>query len=76
MSNAEIQHTANMSKAIFSPRELAARWAVSEKTLERWRMLRSGPDYIKLGGLFRYRFEDISHYETRFMRHRASTEVA
>ncbi len=76
MSNAEIQHTTNMSKVIFSSRDLAARWAVSEKTLERWRMLRTGPDYIKLGGLVRYRLEDISQYETRFMRRRTSAEVA
>ncbi|MBS1940705.1 MAG: DNA-binding protein [Bacteroidetes bacterium] len=65
-----------MSKVIFSSRDLAARWAVSEKTLERWRMLRTGPDYIKLGGLVRYRLEDISQYETRFMRRRTSAEVA
>ena len=76
MSNAEIQHTTNISKVIFSSRDLAARWAVSEKTLERWRMLRTGPDYIKLGGLVRYRLEDISQYETRFMRRRTSAEVA
>ncbi len=76
MSNAEIQHTTNMSKVIFSSRDLAARWAVSEKTLERWRMLRTGPEYIKLGGLVRYRLEDISQYETRFMRRRTSAEVA
>ena len=31
---------------LLSPRDLADRWGLSEKTLERWRSLGTGPVYI------------------------------
>jgi hypothetical protein len=45
--------------------ELAARWRMSPRTLERWRWLRQGPAFLKLGkgGHVVYRVEDIEHYE-------------
>ena len=44
--------------------ELARRWNVSARTLERWRWLGEGPVYLKLGGrVIFYRLEDIEHYE-------------
>src|SRR4051812_48325576 len=30
--------------------DLARRWRISPRTLERWRWLRQGPAYLKLGG--------------------------
>ena len=34
---------------------LAKRWKVSPRTLERWRWLGRGPQYMKVGGKVRYR---------------------
>jgi hypothetical protein len=43
--------------------ELARRWNISARTLERWRWLGEGPVYLKLGGRVSYRLEDVEHYE-------------
>lgn len=48
---------------LLSPRQLAARWGLSEKTLERWRMLGTGPVFLKLGGRVMYRVETIEAHE-------------
>lgn len=40
--------------SLFTPRQLAARWGMSEKTLERWRTLGTGPMYLKLGSRVMY----------------------
>jgi hypothetical protein len=47
----------------FNQVELAARWCISPRTLERWCWLGQGPRYIKIGGCIRYRLEDIEAYE-------------
>ena len=44
--------------------DLARRWRISERTLERWRWLRQGPAYLKIGGRVRYLLEDVLAYET------------
>lgn len=44
--------------------ELARRWAVSPRTLERWRWLKQGPCYLKLMGRIVYRLEDIEAFES------------
>lgn len=54
---------------LMSPRQLAMRWGVAEKTLERWRMLGSGPVYMKLGGRVLYRLEDIESFERKRSRY-------
>jgi predicted site-specific integrase-resolvase len=46
-----------------SQNQLAERWNVSPRTLERWRWLGEGPVYLKLGGRVSYRLEDVEHYE-------------
>jgi hypothetical protein len=43
--------------------ELARRWCISGRTLERWRWLGQGPRYLKLGGRVVYRLADIEAYE-------------
>lgn len=47
----------------FTETELAQRWAISIKTLQRWRSENRGPRYIKLSKVVRYRFADILDYE-------------
>lgn len=48
--------------------QLARRWALSPRTLERWRWLHEGPKYVKVGGRVLYRLEDIEAFEERCMR--------
>lgn len=43
--------------------ELARRWRVSPRTLERWRWVGQGPRYLKLGGKVVYRFADVEAFE-------------
>ena len=44
-------------------KQLAARWSISEATLERWRSEGIGPKSLKLGGRVLYRQADIEAYE-------------
>jgi hypothetical protein len=44
--------------------QLARRWNISPRTLERWRWLKQGPNYLKVGGRVLYRLDDIETYET------------
>jgi hypothetical protein len=43
--------------------DLARRWNISHRTLERWRWKHEGPPYIKLGGRIVYRLEDVLAFE-------------
>ena len=45
--------------------ELAQRWNISPRTLERWRWIGEGPAYLKIGGRVVYRLEDIEAYEAK-----------
>jgi hypothetical protein len=47
----------------FNQVQLSRRWSISPRTLERWRWLKSGPKYLKVGGRVVYRLEDIESYE-------------
>jgi DNA-binding transcriptional MerR regulator len=53
--------------------ELARRWKISPRTLERWRWLGTGAPHIKVGGRVLYRLEDIEAYERANVR--TSTSV-
>jgi len=44
--------------------ELAKRWRMSQRTLERWRWMRQGPPYLKVGYKVIYRLCDIETYES------------
>ena len=41
---------------------------MSPRTLERWRWLGEGPQFIKIGGRVRYRIEDIEAFEASNVR--------
>jgi hypothetical protein len=51
-----------------SQSELATRWRMSMRTLERWRWLGEGPCFIKLGGRVVYRLADIEAFEAAKLR--------
>lgn len=51
--------------------ELARRWRLSHRTLERWRWIGEGPQYLKIGGRVVYRLEDVEVFEADRMRQAA-----
>jgi hypothetical protein len=56
MSNKPVRH--------FNQVELSRRWSVSPRTLERWRWLKQGPEYIKIGGRVVYTLEAVEQFES------------
>ncbi|MFC4669426.1 helix-turn-helix transcriptional regulator [Seohaeicola nanhaiensis] len=46
-----------------TPAELASRWRVSPRTLERWRVNGIGPCWLKLCGRVVYRQNDVAAFE-------------
>jgi hypothetical protein len=49
-------------------KELARRWNLSHRTLERWRSKGGGPQFIRLLGRCLYRIEDIERFEQERLR--------
>ena len=43
--------------------ELANRWKISPRTLERWRWAGQGPAFVKLGGRVVYQLDAVETYE-------------
>lgn len=54
--------------SLLMPHELAARWRMSTRTLDRWRAERYGPGWLVLGGRILYRVEDVEAFEARHRR--------
>lgn len=52
----------------FNQSDLAFRWRISPRTLERWRWSKTGPTYLKIGGRVIYRLEDIETFERASIR--------
>lgn len=48
--------------------ELAVRWRISHRTLERWRWTGEGPKFLKVGGRVVYRLSDVEEYEQSIIR--------
>lgn len=46
-----------------SERQLAERWNISARTLQRWRPLGKGPAYLRLCGRLVYPLADVEQYE-------------
>ena len=53
---------------ILTPIELAQRWRISTRTLDRWRASRTGPRWMRIGGRILYRMTDILDYEQARLR--------
>lgn len=60
-----------MSTQHLNQTELARRWNLSPRTLERWRWLGRGPRFLKIGGRVVYRGEDIAAFEAEHLREHA-----
>ena len=50
---------------LLSEKSLAKKWGISHKTLQRWRWLKVGPSYIKIGGRVRYTDDAIKEFESK-----------
>jgi hypothetical protein len=50
--------------------ELALRWRMTTRTLERWRVGRYGPAWHVIGGRVLYLLADVAAYEARHRRPR------
>lgn len=48
--------------------ELATRWNISHRTLERWRWRGEGPSFVKLGGRVVYRQRNVEAFEESQLR--------
>ena len=60
---------------VLSQHELAQRWRLSPRTLERWRWLGHGPAFLRLGRRIAYRLTDIEAFEAA-QRRAPSEEIA
>jgi len=52
-----------MQEEFLSQQDLAIRWALHVQTLTKWRTLRRGPPFVKLGKIVRYAMSDILEFE-------------
>lgn len=62
------ERSPSVGTAHLSQVELARRWKLSPRTLERWRWQRLGPAYLKLGGRVAYRIQDVEEFEAQQLR--------
>jgi predicted site-specific integrase-resolvase len=65
-----------ISKKHMMQKKLAQRWCISERTLERWRIIGWGPIFLKIGGRVIYREEDILTYEEQSLAASTQSRVA
>jgi hypothetical protein len=52
-----------MSTKHLNQYELAKRWNISQRTLERWRWRKKGPPYLKIGGRVVYELAAVEAFE-------------
>jgi predicted DNA-binding transcriptional regulator AlpA len=52
--------TPGLPQRLLNEHEVATTCAISVATLRKWRTLRRGPRFLKIGSLVRYRAEDIA----------------
>lgn len=65
-----------MNRDRLNQSELARRWKISPRTLERWRWLKLGPAYLKIGKRVVYRLEDIEGHELEMLHLQAKASEA
>ncbi len=67
---------APIERRVLSETELAHRWGVSPKTLQRWRTEGRGPKYLKLSKRVTYPLDAITEYERCALHTSTSERVA
>lgn len=63
-----------MTVTHFHQVELARRWKISPRTLERWRWTGDGPQFVKLGGRVVYRLCDVEAFEAERLHARTACQ--
>ena len=64
-----------MTKLNLNENELAERWGISPKTLQRWRSEGRGPRYLKLSKRVTYPLEEIQTFESNALYASTSEKV-
>jgi hypothetical protein len=64
-----------MTTKHFNQIELSRRWSLSHRTLERWRWLKKGPPYLKIGGRVVYELTAVEAFESS-QRHLAGSATS
>jgi predicted site-specific integrase-resolvase len=64
-----------MAPVYLNQEELARRWKISPRTLERWRWLGRGPQHVKVCGRVIYRIADVEGFEQASTRSSTSTQL-
>ena len=54
----------------FSQAELADRWRITTRTLDRWRVAGTGPAWLRINGRILYRAKDVFGFEQLRLRER------
>jgi len=67
-SNLPGRKDTKMKATCINQLELAVRWGISHRTLERWRWTGEGPKFLKVGGRVVYRLSDVEEYEQSIVR--------
>ncbi|WP_235526960.1 helix-turn-helix transcriptional regulator [Sphingopyxis sp. 113P3] len=67
-SNLAGRKDTKMKATCMNQLELAVRWGISHRTLERWRWTGEGPKFLKVGGRVVYRLSDVEEYEQSIVR--------
>lgn len=65
-----------LQRHCLNQKELARRWGLSHRTLERWRYTDQGPAFLKLGGRILYRLGDIEAFEQSQLQRAVSISAA
>jgi hypothetical protein len=60
--------TRTVDRAHLTQFELAERWRLSGRTLEKWRQTRRGPRYLRVGGRVLYPVEEVERFEAANLR--------
>jgi len=55
----------NVTDLFIDQIQLARRWKLSHRTLERWRWIGCGPSYTKIGRRVVYRLVDVEEFENQ-----------
>lgn len=63
-------------RRVLTETELANRWGISPKTLQRWRTEGRGPHYMKLSKRVTYPLDEITEYERHALHASTSQSVS
>ena len=60
------RESVGLTVVMMTEQELSLRWQISVKTLQRWRLMQTGPKFTKLQNrAVRYHLGDIKAYESQ-----------